>query len=105
MRPRHNRRQRAEERAGAASRAHERVEEAADGEWHVRRVTGSAAGKTYRCPGCDQAIAGSIAHVVAWPADRPEGAEHRRHWHTPCWAARANRAANLQRGRSAPRFG
>ena len=32
------------------------VEEAADGDWVVRPLTGSGTGKAYRCPGCDQEI-------------------------------------------------
>jgi hypothetical protein len=35
-------------------------------------------------------------HVVAWPADGAIGGRgdigDRRHWHTPCWAARARRS-------------
>ena len=51
----------------------------------------------YRCPGCDQEIALGVPHVVVWPADdRGESGwggrvDDRRHWHTPCWNARANR--------------
>jgi hypothetical protein len=71
----------------------------------VRHVTGSAAGKAYRCPGCDQEIHGATGHMVAWPADGPSGPEHRRHWHTPCWRARSRRGANIQRSRGAPRYG
>lgn len=62
-----------------------------DGEWHVRKLTGSAATKVYRCPGCDHEIRPATPHVVAWPADIPQGAEERRHWHTPCWNNRGNR--------------
>ena len=61
-----------------------------DGEWVVQRVTGSDKG--YRCPGCEQEIAAGVAHVVAWPAERDVG--ERRHWHTPCWNARARRTRN-----------
>ena len=68
------------------------VEEHPDGEWVVRRLTGAGSTKTYRCPGCDQEIRPGTPHVVAWPFDRPTGEEHRRHWHTPCWAARDRRA-------------
>jgi hypothetical protein len=73
-------------------------------DWVVRSVPGaSAAGKAYRCPGCDQLVPGGTAHVVAWPvADR--AAEHRRHWHSACWAARDRRAPGVQRSRSAPRY-
>ncbi len=62
-----------------------------DGEWHVRKLTGSASTKTYRCPGCDHEIRPATPHVVAWPADIPQGAEERRHWHTPCWTHRSSR--------------
>jgi hypothetical protein len=56
-----------------------------DGEWVVRSVSGSAATKAYRCPGCSQEIVPGTPHVVAWPADEPEGSVERRHWHTGCW--------------------
>jgi hypothetical protein len=76
----------------------ETVEFTADGEeWVVRRVTGAssaAGGKSYRCPGCDQQIPPSTAHVVAWVRNSVDG---RRHWHTPCWAARSQRAAKVRR--------
>ncbi len=64
-------------------------------EYVVRRVTGSAATKPYRCPGCDQTIRPATPHVVAWPAEKPmferSGLDVRRHWHTPCWRARERR--------------
>ena len=82
--------------------AYQDVEEHDDGDWVVRRITGAAATKTYRCPGCDQEIRPGTAHVVAYPSDRPSGEEHRRHWHNPCWSKRGNRAPVTQRGR-APR--
>jgi hypothetical protein len=62
-----------------------------DGQWHVRRVTGAAAVKTYRCPGCEQEIRPGTAHVVAWRADLPHADEDRRHWHSPCWQSRTRR--------------
>jgi len=62
-----------------------------DGEWHVRKLTGSSAHKTYRCPGCDQEIRPATPHVVAWSADIVQGADDRRHWHTPCWNNRGTR--------------
>jgi len=65
------------------------VESHPDGDWVVRRVTGSAATSTYRCPGCDQEIRPATSHVVAWPVDA--GVDDRRHWHTPCWTARDRR--------------
>ena len=70
-----------------------RVELGADGrDYDVRAVAASRAVKTYRCPGCDHEIKPSVAHVVVWPADLGEAAvDDRRHWHTSCWANRANR--------------
>jgi hypothetical protein len=76
-----------------------------DGEWTVRAIPGDSATKTYRCPGCDHEIAPGVAHVVAWPADGSGGTEDRRHWHTGCWRARERRSPNIQRARSAPRYG
>ena len=77
------------------------VEEAGDGDWVVRPLSGSAGGKTYRCPGCDQEIRPGTPHVVTWPAyardsdlepwDTESAADWRRHWHTACWRARDRR--------------
>jgi hypothetical protein len=77
------------------------VEEAADGDWVVRAITGSGTGKAYRCPGCDQEIRRATPHVVTWPAyardsdlqpwDTDSAADQRRHWHATCWRARARR--------------
>jgi hypothetical protein len=71
-------------------------------EYAVRPVTGGAAGKSYRCPGCDQEIRPGIPHVVVWA--EPSGGDDRRHWHTACWNARDRRSARLQRSRNAPRY-
>ncbi|MFI0237513.1 ATP/GTP-binding protein [Streptomyces sp. NPDC016845] len=72
-------------------------------EWCVRHVAGaSAAGKTYRCPGCDQEIPSRLAHVVAWP--EYGGVDDRRHWHKACWNAKDRRTTKVQRSRSAPRY-
>ncbi len=64
----------------------------ADGTWVVRSVPGSAAGKSYRCPGCSQTIRPGLAHVVTWPQTpgllSASPVEERRHWHTACWARR-----------------
>lgn len=60
-----------------------------DGRFQVRRVTGTGADKSYRCPGCDLEIRSGTPHVVAW-ADGSDG-EGRRHWHTGCWNARDRR--------------
>ena len=65
-----------------------RREESGDGAWTVRSVSGSAATKAYRCPGCHQEVLPGVPHVVAWPADEPEGSVERRHWHTGCWRRR-----------------
>ena len=72
-------------------------------EWCVRHVAGaSAAGKTYRCPGCDQEIASGMPHVVAWP--EYAGVDDRRHWHKACWNAKDRRTTRVQRSRNAPKF-
>lgn len=68
------------------------VESHPDGKWTVRKLTGSSATKTYRCPGCDQEIRPATPHIVAWPSDIPQGADERRHWHTPCWTNRSKRS-------------
>jgi hypothetical protein len=77
------------------------VEEAADGDWVVRPLTGAGSDKTYRCPGCDQEILPRTPHLVTWPAyprdsdldpwDTESAADWRRHWHTVCWRARDRR--------------
>ena len=51
----------------------ESVEEWHGEDWVVRRLTGSASTKPYRCPGCDQEIRPATPHVVAWPAADPGG--------------------------------
>ncbi|KUF16065.1 hypothetical protein [Streptomyces silvensis] len=72
-------------------------------EWSVRHVAGaSTAGKTYRCPGCDQEIPSRLAHVVAWAEH--SGVDERRHWHTACWNAKDRRTSRVQRSRNAPRY-
>ncbi len=78
--------------------AGERVE---DG-YVVRPVAGSGSARAYRCPGCDQELAPRVPHVVAWPQGRPD---ERRHWHTPCWAARGRRTVKVHRSKNAPRYG
>jgi hypothetical protein len=76
---------------------HQQVEKWPDGDWVVRQVTGSAATKPYRCPGCDQLIRSATPHVVAWPALDGAAADtrldERRHWHSGCWRARDRRRA------------
>ena len=76
----------------------ERVE---DG-YVVRQLSGSAAGRAYRCPGCDQELRPQTPHVVAWPEGRPDD---RRHWHTACWSARDRRGVKVHRSKNAPRYG
>jgi len=95
--PRANRRRR-DEPALDVARAiggMQRRESHPDGEWFVRHVTGAASTKPYRCPGCDHLVLAGQPHVVAWPADGPRSDDaalgDRRHWHTPCWSARARR--------------
>ena len=68
-----------------------------DGDWVVQKVSGSAATKAYRCPGCDHEIQPATPHTVAFRADDVKGVEHRRHWHTPCWAARDRRSPGAGR--------
>ncbi|WP_336318683.1 ATP/GTP-binding protein [Streptomyces lavendofoliae] len=73
-----------------------------DEDWSVRHVAGAAAaGKRYRCPGCDQEIPSGVPHVVAWP--EYGGVEDRRHWHKACWNAKDRRTTKVQRSRNAPR--
>ena len=64
-------------------------------EYEVRNVTGSAATKPYRCPGCDQLIRPATPHTVAWPVVASmfstSGLDERRHWHNSCWKARDRR--------------
>jgi hypothetical protein len=68
----------------------------------VRALSGSGAGRTYRCPGCDQELDGATAHVVAWPEGREDD---RRHWHSSCWGARGRRGVKVHRSKNAPRYG
>ena len=82
---------------------HPHQESGPDGDWLIRHVTGAAATKSYRCPGCDQEVVPGTAHVVVWPADG-SGLDQRRHWHTPCWKARGHRAPRTTRSRNAPRY-
>ncbi len=73
-------------------RLNERLEAKADGDWHVRMITGSASTKSYRCPGCDHLIPMVTPHTVVWPVEKAllsEAAiDERRHWHTACWKRR-----------------
>lgn len=104
MSPRSNRRRTDEVPELSAGLSAELPEEGPDGTWMVRRVTGSASTKVYRCPGCDQEIRPATPHVVAWPADGLGDLGDRRHWHTTCWSARGRRRPTQQRGRGRPRY-
>jgi hypothetical protein len=70
----------------------ERVETYRGEEYVVRPVTGSAATKSYRCPGCDHLVRPATPHVVVWPVVASmfsaSGLDERRHWHTACWRRR-----------------
>jgi hypothetical protein len=87
----------------------ERVEEWRGEEYSVRSVggvgvqTSRSSQGSYRCPGCDQLLTGSVPHVVAWPRDDPDATD-RRHWHTACWSARGRRQPGVERSRNAPRY-
>ncbi|TCO18479.1 hypothetical protein EV652_11523 [Kribbella steppae] len=71
-------------------------EERSDGEWIVRRVSGSGSSKAYRCPGCEQQIPPATPHVVVWPENPSllaaiggaQSLDERRHWHSACWQRR-----------------
>ncbi|WP_326687898.1 MULTISPECIES: ATP/GTP-binding protein [unclassified Streptomyces] len=80
----------------------ERTENWRGEEWSVRQISGGAATKHYRCPGCDQEIPPGVPHVVAWPSQGD--VDDRRHWHRACWNARDRRSVRLQRSRNAPRY-
>ncbi|MFC4053321.1 ATP/GTP-binding protein [Actinomadura syzygii] len=88
--------------AGGGGAWAQETEDAPDGQWVVRSISGSGAVKAYRCPGCDQEIPPGVAHVVAWRTD-DRGGEDRRHWHRPCWQARGRRSPRVLRSRNAPR--
>lgn len=72
-----------------------RRESAPDGEWMVRSISASRAGKTYVCPGCFTAVPPGTAHLVVWSEDHIFGAAaglaERRHWHSNCWSSRSYR--------------
>ncbi len=94
-----NRRPKSEERDIPTS--NQIFEEHEDGLYVVRKLTGSASNKPYRCPGCDQMIPMATPHTVAW-LDGDEGG--RRHWHSPCWSKRNQRGPRTERTRNAPRY-
>ncbi|RKS71343.1 hypothetical protein CLV35_3139 [Motilibacter peucedani] len=80
---------------GTVAAPADRVDDHGGVPYYVRAVTGAAAAKSYRCPGCDQEVVPRTPHVLTWPTD--EGLEQRRHWHTPCWAARDRRGPTRRR--------
>ncbi|WP_419997891.1 ATP/GTP-binding protein [Streptomyces boninensis] len=111
MSPRRNNAAGGGEGRGFTPRSYAERRESWQGEdWLVRSVGGSGGaggpggpgGKSYRCPGCDQEVAGGTPHVVAWPEHA--GADDRRHWHTACWRARERRGARSPRPGRAPRY-
>lgn len=83
------------------STSNQSFEEHEDGDYIVRKITGSSSTKPYRCPGCDQMIPMATPHTVAWLDGDEDG---RRHWHNGCWAKKAHRRPNTERTRNAPRY-
>ena len=79
----------------------ESIEEADDGIFVVRKISGSTSNKPYRCPGCDQVIPMATPHTVAWQEHDQDG---RRHWHNMCWSKRNLRKPKIERTRNAPRY-
>ncbi|RZS87086.1 hypothetical protein EV189_2508 [Motilibacter rhizosphaerae] len=75
---------------GTAQSPADRVDVLDGAPHYVRAVTGAAATKAYRCPGCDQLVPPATPHLLVWPVGS-SGIDWRRHWHTPCWAARDRR--------------
>lgn len=80
----------------------ERTESWQGEEWAVRHISGAAASKHYRCPGCDQEIPPGVPHLVSWP--QYGDGDDRRHWHKACWNARDRRSTRFQQSRGAPRY-
>lgn len=83
------------------STSNQSFEEHDDGDYIVRKITGSSSTKPYRCPGCDQMIPMATPHTVAWLDGDEDG---RRHWHNACWAKKGHRRPNTERTRNAPRY-
>ena len=81
--------------------ASDSIEDADDGIFVVRKISGSTSNKPYRCPGCDQIIPMATPHTVAWLEHDQEG---RRHWHNICWSKRNMRKPKIERTRGAPRY-
>ncbi|MFT7840131.1 hypothetical protein Q5530_28650 [Saccharothrix sp. BKS2] len=95
--PRRNRPDRRDEPRPVGGHGWAHAENAPDGNWLVRSVSGAATTKTYRCPGCDHEIRPGTPHVVAWPAADYGSVEDRRHWHRHCWASRGRRGPTSRR--------
>jgi len=74
------------------------IEDFGGEDWIVQTITGAAATKSYRCPGCDHEIHPATPHVVAFPASGLGGVDARRHWHKSCWSSRHTRGPRHQRG-------
>ena len=56
----------------ARSFGYQHTESDATGDWVVRKVTGAAAGKTYRCPGCDhQRVPGGTLYRQVYSSGDP----------------------------------
>lgn len=94
MSPRRNRPRRPGQVAPDLGRGIEAVEVWGDERWRVRQIPGSAAVKSYHCPGCQQEIRPGVPHLVVWSLDgfgAFGGESDRRHWHTGCWRARDRR--------------
>ena len=108
MSPRQNRRRNSTDSADSAGADRypgaEHTEDFGGVPYAVRDIRGSTSAKPYRCPGCDQQVRPGTPHVVAWPASDPDAGD-RRHWHTPCWAARHRRGVKVHRAKNAPRYG
>ena len=81
--------------------ASDSIEDADDGIFVVRKISGSTSNKPYRCPGCDQIIPMATPHTVAWQEHDQDG---RRHWHNMCWSKRNMRKPKVERTRNAPRY-
>jgi hypothetical protein len=102
MSPRRNRPRRGDRRRSSVPaldlervrRGVDTVESWGPEQWRVRQISGGAAVKSYRCPGCDQEIQPGVPHLVVWPLETIDGLvgeAARRHWHTGCWRARDRR--------------
>jgi hypothetical protein len=86
-------RRRPEVTAPLGSGTSTRIDQKRGEDWYVRPVTGAAATRTYRCPGCQQSIRPSTPHLVVWPVEPSllavsageSGLAERRHWHQGCW--------------------